>query len=449
MSRETVLIVDDEPDNRAQIEEILADEGYTVLAAESAPRARSLARRHPVDLALLDIWMPGEDGLSLLKSWRLSGDAAFPVLMMSGHGTIDTAIEATRLGAWHYLEKPFAMDKLLLSVSRALETHRLRQRNQRLVRDAARLERLVGSDPGVQALRARIEALAPGDAPALIVGEDGCEHLAAAAALHRASARHAQPFVRSAQPDAERLFNGDDERPCLLREAHGGTLFLEPLDRLPATAQKRLLSVLRNRRLLGADGDVAPLDVRLVAALHRPPEEAAADGALEPGLRELLGAEPLRLPPLRERAKDIPELVRHFVNHYCNEEGLGWRDFPTAVMNTLIHQPWPGNVRELRQRVYQLLIAGGETEVSPLELERLLRPPAPAGEAEPTGALERLVALPFRQARAHFERAYYRHHLDQCGGNMRRLADNTGMERTYLYRKLKELDLRRPPLDGD
>ena len=445
MSRETVLIVDDEPDNRAQIEEILADEGYTVLAAESAPRARSLARRHPVDLALLDIWMPGEDGLSLLKSWRLSGDAAFPVLMMSGHGTIDTAIEATRLGAWHYLEKPFAMDKLLLSVSRALETHRLRQRNQRLVRDAARLEQLVGNDPGVQALRARLEALAPGDAPALIVGEDGCEHLAAAAALHRASARHAQPFVRSAPPDAERLFNGDDARPCLLREAHGGTLFLEPLDRLPAAAQKRLGSVLRNRRLLGADGSVLPVDVRLVGALHRPPQAAA--GALEPALSELPGAEVLPLPPLRARAKDIPDLVRHFVHHYCSEEGLAWRDFPTAVMNTLIHQPWPGNVRELRQRVYQLLIAGGETEVQPLELERLLRPPAPAAAAN--GGLEALVALPFREARTRFERAYYRRHLDQCGGNMRQLAESTGMERTYLYRKLKELELRRPLLDGD
>ena len=444
MSRETVLIVDDEPDNRAQIEEILADEGYTVLAAESAPRARRLARQHPVDLALLDIWMPGEDGLSLLKSWRLSGDAPFPVLMMSGHGTVDTAIEATRLGAWHYLEKPFAMDKLLLSVSRALEAHRLRQRNQRLVRDAARLEQLIGNDPGIQALREQIETLARGDAPALIVGEDGCEHLAAAAALHRSSARHAQPFVRSARQDADRLFEGDGERPCLLREAHGGTLFVEPLDRLPATAQQRLLSVLRNRRLLGADGSVSLVDVRLVGALHRPPEEA---DALDPGLRELLGADALRLPPLRERAKDIPELVRHFVNHYCNEEGLSWRDFPTAVMNTLIHQPWPGNVRELRQRVYQLLIAGGETEVNPLELERLLRPPAPA--EEPPAGLEPLVALPFRQARTHFERAYYRHHLDQCGGNMRQLADNTGMERTYLYRKLKELDLRRPPLDGD
>lgn len=446
MSRETVLIVDDEPDNRAQIEEILADEGYTVLAAESAPRARRLAQQHPVDLALLDIWMPGEDGLSLLKSWRLSGRAPFPVLMMSGHGTIDTAIEATRLGAWHYLEKPFAMDKLLLSVSRALEAHRLRQRNQRLARDAARLEQLIGGDPAVRELRARIEALAGADAPALIVGEEGCEHLAAAAALHRAGPRHAQPFVRSARPDAGQLFEGDGERPCLLREAHGGTLFLEPLDRLPAAAQERLLSVLRNRRLLGADGSAAPLNVRLIAALHRPPEAAAAAGALDPGLRELLGAQTLRLPPLRERAKDIPELVRHFANHYCNEEGLNWRDFPTAVMNALIHESWPGNVRELRRCVYRLLIAGGETEVSPLEVEQLLRPPARAG-ADADGALEALAGLPFRQARTRFERAYYRHHLERCGGNMRQLAENTGMERTYLYRKLKELELRRPPDD--
>ena len=162
---------------------------------------------------------------------------------------------------------------------------------------------------------------------------------------------------------------------------------------------------------------------------------------------ELPGAEILPLPPLRARAKDVPDLVRHFVNHYCSEEGLAWRDFPTAVMNALIHQPWPGNVRELRQRVYQLLIAGGETEVRPLELERLLRPPAPAAAAD--GGLEPLVALPFREARTRFERAYYRHHLDRCGGNMRQLADSTGMERTYLYRKLKELELRRPLLDGD
>ena len=154
------------------------------------------------------------------------------------------------------------------------------------------------------------------------------------------------------------------------------------------------------------------------------------------------------LPPLRERAKDIPDLVQHFVSHYCNEEGLAWRDFPTAVMNALIHQPWPGNVRELRQRVYQLLLSRWRHRDPAIGAGTACcarrHPPQPTN-----GGLEPLVVLPFREARTRFERAYYRHHLDQCGGNMRQLAESTGMERTYLYRKLKELELRRPLLDGD
>ncbi len=444
MSRETILIIDDESDIRAQIRDILSDQGYRVLQADSASAARKLVRQQAVDLALLDIWMPGEDGMSLLRSWRHDDSPEFPILMMSGHGNIETALEATRLGAWHYLEKPFAMDKLLLSVSRALETYRLRQQNRALSQDAAATEQLVGDSPEIRRLREQAQAFGDDGNPVLILGEPGCEFLALANHIHYNGTRHHwQLVIGSGQNLNQRLLEettGNDA--CLLLEAHGGTLFMNPLDQLTRKTQKRLLSVLENHHLLQANGTATPIDVQLIATLHQRPEAALASNILEPSLYAQLAPYTLHLPPLRDRAQDIPELVEHYAARYCTRENLPMRRFPSNVMEALRKYDWPDNVNELRRLVYQLLIGGDGDVVGLAEINHLLYPVEQADS--PPGGLEHLMALPYREARTRFEQMYYQFQIEQSGGSMKQLSDSTHMERTYLYRKLRDLGIERP-----
>ena len=432
MNPKNILVVDDEANIRAQIEEILSDEGYQILTADSASAARQMAREHKVDLALVDIWMPGEDGLSLLKFWRRRGGVAFPILMMSGHGNIETAIEATQLGAWHYLEKPLSMRTLLLHVERTLEASQLRQRNETLMRDAAGLEQIVGRHPKIRELRAQAQKLGQTDAPVLIVGEDGCEHLALAASIHCNSPRHARPLVSNPYPDpAANLFEGDTAQPSLLQSAEGGILFLNSLNLLAAEKQRQLLAALQDHPA-SIDGD-APAGVRLIATLHESLGAVQEKNGLLPELAELFTGATLTLPPLRERTQDIPELVEHFMRFYCVQENLTWRAVPSPVMQVLEGHPWPGNTRELRLCLYQLLSNGrSNEEISMDELDAILYP-------EMLGSL---ITKPYREAREEFERSYYRFHLQQSGGSITHLSSRTGMDRTYLYRKLKELGLR-------
>ena len=444
MSRETILIIDDESDIRAQIRDILSDHGYRILQADSASAARKLVRQQPVDLALLDIWMPGEDGMSLLRSWRHDDTPEFPILMMSGHGNIETALEATRLGAWHYLEKPFAMDKLLLSVSRALETYRLRQQNRILSEDSAATEQLIGDSPEIRRLREQAQAFGDDGNPVLILGEPGCEFLALANHIHYNGTRHHwQLVIGSGQNLNQRLLEetpGDGT--CLLLEAHGGTLFMNPLDQLTVKTQKRLLSVLDNRHLLQGNDTATPIDVQLIATLHQRPEAALASKILDPALYARLAPHTLVLPPLRERTRDIPELVEHYAARYCTRENLSMRNFPPNVMEVLCQYDWPDNMHELRRLVYQLLISGDGAEVGLAEVNHLLHP-VPQSDAFP-GGLENLMALPYREARTRFEQMYYQFQIEQSGGSMKRLSDSTHMERTYLYRKLRDLGIERP-----
>lgn len=444
MSRETILIIDDESDIRAQVRDILSDHGYRVLQADSASAARKLVRQQPVDLALLDIWMPGEDGMSLLRSWRHDDSPDFPILMMSGHGNIETALEATRLGAWHYLEKPFAMDKLLLSVARALETYRLRQQNRILSEDSAATEQLIGDSPEIRRLREQAQAFGDGGNPVLILGEPGCEFLALANHIHYNGTRHHwQLVVGSGQNLNQRLL---EETPgngtCLLLEAHGGTLFMNPLDQLTVKTQKRLLSVLENRHLLQGNGTATPIDVQLIATLHQRPETALASNLLDPALYARLAPCTLVLPPLRERTRDIPELIEHYAARYCARENLPMRSFPPSVMEVLCQYDWPDNMHELRRLVYQLLLSGDGVQVGLAEVNQLLHP-VPQDDALP-GGLENLMALPYREARTRFEQMYYQFQIEQSGGSMKRLSDSTHMERTYLYRKLRDLGIERP-----
>ncbi len=440
MNPSTILIIDDEADIRIGIEDVLSEHGHRVLQADSAREARRIVRDHTIDLALLDIWMPGEDGMSLLRAWQQEDVATFPILMMSGHGTIETALEATKLGAWHFLEKPFSTDSLMLNVERALEARRLRQQNALLARDSAATMQLIGDSSTIRKLRDRIRSLSGSDDPVLVVGESGCEFQALAHQLHYASARHHQPLVYgSGQNLSQRLLEKvPDAKSCLLLDAHRGTLCLNPLDQLNLMAQKRLLSVLDNRHLLLSDGTAMPVDVRLIATLWQEAKAAVALGVLDPALHARLAPHTLHLPPLRERTEDVPELIEHYLAHYCSQADLPVRHFPPPALDALRGYDWPGNVQELRRLIYRLLIAGDDRDVGVAELHRLLRPvhhvPAP-------GSIDALLNLPYREARMRFDQMYYQHQIEQSGGSMKRLADMARIDRTYLYRKLRNIGI--------
>lgn len=444
-----VLVVDDEADIRQLIEEILADEGYRVVTADSAEAARAGVRRERPALVLLDIWMPGEDGLSLLKSWAEPG-LAFPVVIMSGHGTIETAVEATRLGAWDFIEKPIALAKLLLTVERALEANRLRQENAGLRAQLAWPTEPVGASAAMQALRGQLERLAGHPAALLLRGESGCGKEGLARWLHGRGSRRYGPFVVLApatlptgEATATALLgaeHGGEIQAGLLERAHGGTLYIDEIGELDADAQAVLADALGRGELTRVGGQ-APvrLDVRVVAAASRPPEAELEAGRLREDLFFLINVVPVAVPPLRERSEDLPELLAYYGDFYANRDRLPYRRFPVAVQNRLRRHAWPGNLRELRNLVQRLLLLGGGEEVGLAEVEVALGTPTPVARGSGTPGID--LDKPLREAREEFERLYLTHKLREAGGSVGKLARLSGLERTHLYRKLKDLGI--------
>ncbi len=447
-----ILVVDDEPDIRGTIKDILEDEGYLVEVAESAAAAREARRRQRPDVILLDIWMPDLDGISLLREWSERGGLPCPVIMISGHGNIETAVEATRLGAWDFIEKPLSLAKLLLVVGHAIEAGQLRRENEGLRRQLpAAPGDLVGSGKAMQALRAQIDKIAAHDTGVLVIGETGTGKEAIARALHERGARRAAPFVTVAAgaisqgSAAIALFGAEDGgnvQHGLIEQANGGTLFLDEVADLDADSQLRLSSVLERRTLIRCGGhEAVPLDVRVIAASAQDLAALVAAGRFREELYYQLRIVPLTVPPLRERADDVPELLRYHADWFANRDQLPYRKFSVAAQNRLRNHPWPGNLRELRNLVQRLLVLGGGSDVGLDEVEAALGgetvPPAPANGG--TATID--FALPLREAREQFERAYLLHQLTLASGSVGKLAKAVGMERTHLYRKLKDLDI--------
>jgi DNA-binding NtrC family response regulator len=395
---------------------------------------------------LLDIWMPGTDGISLLREWAEAGSlAACPVIMMSGHGTVETAVEATRLGAYDFVEKPIALAKLLLTLARALEASRLLRENAGLRQRLALPLEPVGTSKAMQALRAQVEKLARHDASILIQGEPGTGKEMLARWLHERGPRGKGAFVAVAPGSIPRdhlvaaLFgveNADGIQPGLLEQANGGTLFLDEVAELDAELQQRLASVLQRRSLMRSGGrSQAQLDVRVIAATAQDLEAQVKAGRFREELYYLLNVVPLAVPPLRERAEDVPELLRVYADFYATRDKLRHRHFPVAVLNRLRSYAWPGNVRELRNLVQRVLVLGNGAEVDAGEVEAALgSAPVPAGDGNGID-----FDLPLREAREQFERAYLLRQLQRCGGSVGKLAKTVGMERTHLYRKLRDL----------
>ncbi|MFA5530620.1 MAG: sigma-54 dependent transcriptional regulator [Thiohalomonadaceae bacterium] len=450
MTHSYILVVDDEPDIRTLLKEILEDEGYEVGVAENGAEARKARRLRRPDLVLLDIWMPDVDGISLLKEWSEEAAPAPPVIMMSGHGTVETAVEATRLGAWDFIEKPLSLGKLLVTVQRALESYHLFQENQGLLKQVRPVTEPVGRSPIMIQLRERVRRIAQHEATVLIHGEPGSGKGVFARYLHHNSARSEGPFVQVGvaallgESPAVELFGSEEDDKVhfgLVERANGGTLFLDDIGDMDEATQARLLGVMEAGSFYRAGGtEPVQVNVRFIAATRYPLESRAREGLFRTDLYYHLNVLPLNIPALREHPEDIPELLRYYVDYYVGNDQLPFRAFTVAAQNRLRNYPWPGNVRELQNLVQRLLIVGSGNEIDVDEVDAAIGvAEPPTGPVPQDDVLARAVRLPLREARDLFERRYFEHLLIQMEGNVARVAQHAGIERTHLYRKLRSL----------
>jgi DNA-binding NtrC family response regulator len=439
-----VLVIDDEADICASIKDILTDENYVVAVAANASEAQAARANHKFDLILLDIWMPDTDGITLLREWSEAGEMNCPVVIMSGHGTVDTAVEATRLGAFDFVEKPLSLAKLLRTVEAALDSAGKQSRAARSLLPS--LLAPVGRSALMKGLRERVQQYARHEGSVLMSGEPGTGRGAFARYMHGLSRRADEPLTTLSAASItesnyeEQLLGSVHDGEVVagaFERASGGILVIDELADLSASAQRVLFGVLESGSFTPIGG-TAPvkLDVRVVATVG-PDYEARIDaGELRRDLVSHLSELMLRVPPLREYAEDVPELLTYYVDRLVDSEGLTFRRFSVAAQNRLRHYPWPDNVRELKNLVRRLLLSGKSSDITLEEAEAEISAGVPATE---TLVKQDLLALPLREAREQFERAYLRQQLELCGGKVGQLAKRVGMERTHLYRKLRSL----------
>ncbi len=446
MRASQILVVDDEADIRDMVREILTEEGYEVRVASNAAEARAAHAQHDLDLVLLDIWMPDMDGISLLKEWSRETPLSFPVVMMSGHGTVETAIEATKLGALDFVEKPLSLAKLLRTVGHAIEVGR-QARTQRAGRGPQSPLEPLGKSRPMQILRDQCRRVAPHETAVLLVGEPETGRESIARHIHALSPRAAGPFVNVvltglSADEIEIKFLGREPEgrvePGWLDEAREGTLFLNDLTDMLPQVQQLLLKVLEQQsytRLGGRTSQI--LELRILSSARPEIENRVADGRFRGDLYARLEGVAVRVPPLREYREDVPELLRYYTDAFADSGDLKYRRFSVAAQNRLRNYPWPGNLRELKNLVQRCLMLGDESEVSLEDVESALEPYS----ADEPLVKQDLLAMPLREAREHFERAYLQQQLQLCGGKVGKLAERVGMERTHLYRKLNSLGI--------
>jgi two-component system nitrogen regulation response regulator NtrX len=449
-----ILIVDDEADIRELISGILEDEGHgTRLAKDSEETLAALEERRP-SLVILDIWLQGSklDGLELLDRVKRA-HPDLPVVIISGHGNIETAVSAIKRGAYDYIEKPFKADRLVLITARALEASKLRRENRELRERSAHSFEMIGRSTAINQLRQAIDKVAPTNSRVLISGASGCGKELAARVMHMKSARSDGPFVvlnaAAMVPDRVELeLFGTEEgigsgprKVGALEEAHNGTLYIDEISDMPLETQGKVLRVLVEQRFqrLGG-GPKVHVDVRVISSTSRELQKEMTSGRLREDLFHRLNVVPIRVPALSERREDIPELVRYFVQTISVATGLAPRRIGEDAMAVLQSHDWPGNIRQLRNNIERLMILVGgdaETLITAEMLPEEIVSPMPLS---PNGAGgEHLMSLPLRDAREIFEREYLMAQVNRFGGNISRTAEFVGMERSALHRKLRAL----------
>jgi two-component system nitrogen regulation response regulator NtrX len=459
-----ILIVDDEADIRMLIAGVLKDEGYdTREAADSTEAFAAIHSRQPT-LVILDIWLQGSehDGIEILRQLREEMPSV-PVLMISGHGTIETAVEAIKMGAYDFVEKPFKADRLLLFVTRAIEAAALRRENDELrLRAGGELD-LVGASPPINQLRQQIERVAPTGSRVLISGLPGAGKEIVARLLHARSRRAEGPFVAincaTMHPDrleielfgSEAGYDGVGRKIGTFERAHGGTLFLDEVADMPIETQGKIVRVLQEQTFERVGGaNRVEVDVRVVASTNRELAAEISAGRFREDLFYRLSVVPIKVPPLRDRREDIPLLARHFMARGAEAARVPPREFGEDALAALQSYPWPGNVRQLRNVVDWLLIMTPGDPREPVRADML---PNEITSIAPTvvrwDKASEIMTLPLRDAREVFEREYLLAQVTRFGGNISRTAAFVGMERSALHRKLKSLGVfgnERPPL---
>jgi two-component system nitrogen regulation response regulator NtrX len=457
MSHEEILIVDDEKNIRSSLEGILKDEGYRVRGVPTGEDLLKQVAQEVPDLVILDVWLPGMDGLQALEEVkRLHPD--LPVIMISGHSTIETAVKATRLGAYDFIEKPLSLEKTILTVRNALEHQRLAQENLALRRTLEARYEIVGESSAIRALRTQIQSAAPSHGRVLIRGESGTGKELIARAIHRQSLRADKPFVEvncAAIPDElieSELFGHErgaftgatTKRRGKFEVADGGTIFLDEVGDMSLKTQAKVLRVLQEQTFERVGGsETLTVDVRVIAASNKNLEEEIQRGTFREDLFYRLNVIPFEVSPLRDRKEDIPLLSSHFLRLFSREYGKRVKTLSPDALDFLVQYPWPGNVRELRNVMERMVIMVAPEAIRREDLAQSLRPRIPGG---PEGMVEPAPEAEgtLREARERFEREFILRRLKDSHWNITRAADRLGIERSNLHRKIKGYGIETP-----
>lgn len=440
MANPQILVVDDEPDIRELVQDILIDEGFDVNVAENALVAKDLIQEQTPDLILLDIWMPDIDGISLLKELKTEQQLYCPIIMMSGHGNVETAVEATRYGAYDFIEKPLSLAKLLITVKQALESDKKEKESKNTNYSSLNNPQIIGHSQTIELLRTNLKRIAKSNSPVLIHGEFGTDKELMARYIHYNSDNANAPFIHvnvASLNESNSILELTGEK-GLFSQVGNGTLFLRDIADLNSNLQSFLVTCLANKSYSPqGSNENLPVQFRLISATRINIEEHIKLGSFNSELYYFMNVLPLSIPPLREHYEDIPELLEFYVNEFVDKEGLSYRKFNVAAQNKLRSYDWPGNLRELKNLVQRLLIVDNNEPIDIEEVELALN----KEKLESTIDYAMDFDLPMREAREKFERAYLLHQLNKMNGSVSKVANAIGMERTHLYRKIKSLGI--------